>query len=128
MSTMYVYDSECFHFYRSMKNGNHIRTTHWQTNSYELRQVGKQDIYEEDWLEKPPTLVQEIPVVGNGGITIENIQWSEHDPSIMESWKSLRSGLRMFMYAVSNAIDILVEHFSLMCEHIHTVHQKLIRF
>ena len=52
--------------------------------------------------------------MGNGGITMENIQWSEHDPSIMESWKSLRSGLRMFLHAVSNAIDILVEHFSLM--------------
>ena len=43
---------------------------------------------------------------------MEKIQWSEHDPSIMESWKSLRSGLRMFLHAVSNAIDILVEHFS----------------
>ena len=32
----------------------------------------------------------------------------------MECWKSLRSGLRMFLYAVSNAIDILVEHFSLI--------------
>ena len=77
-------------------------------------QVGEQDIYEEDWLEKPPTLVQEIPVAGNGGITMEKIQWSEHDPSIMECWKSLRSGLRMFLHAVSNAIDILVEHFSSM--------------
>ena len=28
------------------------------------------------------------------------------------SWKSLRSGLRRFLYAVSNATDILVEHFS----------------
>ena len=106
--------SECFHFYRSMKNGKHIRTTHWQTNSYQLGQVGEQDLYEEDWLERPPTLVQEIPVVGNGGITMEKIQWSEHDPSIMECWKSLRSGLRMFLHTVSNAIDILVEHFSSM--------------
>ena len=31
-----------------------------------------------------------------------------------ECWKSLRSGLRMFLHAVSNAIDILVEHFSSM--------------
>ena len=45
---------------------------------------------------------------------MEEIQWSEHDPSIMESWKSLRFGLRMLSHAVSNAIDILVEHFSLM--------------
>ena len=66
-----------------------------------LGQVGGQYIYEEDWLEKPPTLVQEIPVAGNGGIMMEKIQWSEHDPSIMESWKSLRSGLRMFLPAVS---------------------------
>ena len=102
--------SERFHFYRSTKNGKHIRTTHWQTNSYKLGQVSEQDIYEEDWLEKPPTLVQEIPVAGNGVIMMENIQWSEHDPSIMESWKSLR----MFLHAVSNAIDILVEHFSSM--------------
>ena len=32
----------------------------------------------------------------------------------MESWKSLRSGLRMFLHVVSNAIDYLVKHFSLM--------------
>ena len=52
--------------------------------------------------------------MGNGGITMEKIQWSEHDPSIMECWKSLRSGLRMFLHVVSNATDILVEHFSSM--------------
>ena len=32
----------------------------------------------------------------------------------MKSSKSLRSGLRMFFHVVSNAIDILVEHFSSM--------------
>ena len=106
--------SECFNFYRSRKNGKCIKTTHWQTNSYQLGQVGEQDNYAEDWLEKPPTLVQEIPVVVDGGITMEKFQRSEHDPSIMESWKSPRSGLRMFLHAVSNAIDILVEHFSSM--------------
>ena len=98
--------SEHFHFYRSMKNGKRIKTTHSQTNSYQLGQVGEQDLYEEDWLEKPPTLVQEISVVGNGGTMVEKIQWSEYDPSIMECWKSL------MQYVVSNAIDILVEHFS----------------
>ena len=56
--------------------------------------------------------MQEIPVAVDGGIKMEKIQWSEHDQSIMECWKSLRSGLRMFLHAVSNAIDILVEHFS----------------
>ena len=96
-----------------MKNGTHIKTKHCETNPYQLGQVGEQDLYKEDWLEQPPTLMQEILVVGlQGGIMMEKIQWSEHDPSIMESWKSLRSGLRMFLYAVSNAIDILVEHFS----------------
>ena len=55
--TVYV-DEECFHFYKSMKNGKCIKTTHWQTNSYPLGQVGGDDIYKEDWLEKPPTLVQ----------------------------------------------------------------------
>ena len=30
----------------------------------------------------------------------------------MACWKSLRFQLRMFLYAVSGAIDILVEHFS----------------
>ena len=104
--------SKCFHFYTSTKNGNCIKTTCWQTNSYRLGQVGEDDLYKEDWFEKPPTLVQEILVAVDGGITMEKIQWSEHDPSIMESWKSLRSGLRMFLHAVSNAIDILVEHFS----------------
>ena len=48
--------SECFNFYRSTKNGKHIKTTHWQTNSYQLGQVGEQDIYDQDWLKKPPTL------------------------------------------------------------------------
>ena len=75
---------------------------------------GEQDIYDEDWLKKPPTLVQEIPVAVDGGITMQKIQRSEHDQSIMECWKSLRSGLRIFLHAVSNAIDILVEHFSSM--------------
>ena len=42
----------------------------------------------------------------------QNIQLREHDESIITSWKSLRSGLQRFLYAVSNAIDILVEHFS----------------
>ena len=42
--------SECFHFYRSTKNGKHIKTTHWQKNSYQLGQVGEQDIYDKDWL------------------------------------------------------------------------------
>ena len=45
---------------------------------------------------------------------VQKIQWSEHDQSIIECWKSLRSGLRMFLHAVSTAIDILVEHFSSM--------------
>ena len=45
---------------------------------------------------------------------MQKIQWSEHDESIIECWKSLRSGLRMFLHAVSTAIDILVEHFSSM--------------
>ena len=45
---------------------------------------------------------------------VQKIQWSEHDQSIIECWKSLRSGLRMFLHAVLTAIDILVEHFSSM--------------
>ena len=56
--------------------------------------------------------MQEILVVVDGGIKMEKNQWSEHDQSIMECWKSLRSGLRMFLHAVSNATDILVEHLS----------------
>ena len=65
-------------------------------------------------LKKPPTLVQEIPVAVDGGIMMQQIQWSEHDQAIIECWKLLRSGLRMFLHAVSTAIDILVEHFSSM--------------
>ena len=49
-----------------------------------------------------------------GGITNEIAKWSEHDVSIMASWKSLRSELKKFLYAVSDAIDILVEHLSSM--------------
>ena len=97
-----------------MKNGKRIKTTHWQTNSYQLGHVGEQDIYDKDWLQKPRTLVQEIPVEVDGRIMMQKIQWSEHDESIIECWKSLRSGLRMFLHAVSTAIDILVEHFSSM--------------
>ena len=77
-----------------------------------MGQVGEQDLYKEDCFEKPPALVQEIPVAVDWGIMMEKIKWSEHDPSIMESWKSLRSRLRIFLHAVSNAIDILMEHFS----------------
>ena len=58
--------------------------------------------------------MQEIPVEVDGGTTVQKIQWSEHDQSIIECWKSLRSGLRMFLHAVLTAIDILVEHFSSM--------------
>ena len=47
-----------------------------------------------------------------GGITNEIAKWSEHDVSIMASWKSLRSDLKKFLYAVSYAIDILVEYLS----------------
>ena len=112
MALCMLMTSECFHFYRSTKNGKCIKTTHWETNSYQLGQVGEKDLYGEDWLKKPPTFVQEILVVVDGGITMQKIEWSEHDPSIMESWKSLRSGLRMFLHAVSNATDILGEHFS----------------
>ena len=114
MALCMLMTSEHFHFYRSMKNGKRIKTTHWQTNSYKLGHVGEQDIYDKDWLQKPPTLVQEIPVEVDGGIMMQKIQLSEHDKSIIECWKSLRSGLRMFLHAVSTAIDILVEHFSSM--------------
>ena len=76
--------SEHFHFYRSMKNGKRIKTTHWQTNSYKLGHVGEQDIYDKDWLQKPRTLVQEIPVEVDGGIMMQKIQLSEHDKSIIE--------------------------------------------
>ena len=58
--------------------------------------------------------MRDILVAVDGGITMQQIQWSEHDESIIECWKSLRSGLRMFLHAVSTAIDILVEHFSSM--------------
>ena len=93
--------------------------------SISRQHIGKQSLINWDKLEdrtfmkkiglkNPPTLVQEIPVAVDGGIMKEKIQWSEHDPSIMGSWKSLRSGLRMLLHTVSNAIDILVEHFSSM--------------
>ena len=103
--------SEWFYFFRSMKNDKHIKTTCWKTNAYTLEYVAKEDLYKEDWIEQPPTLVQKIPISGWGMIW-ENIQLREHDPSIIASWKSLRSGPWRFLYAVSNAIDILVEHFS----------------
>ena len=54
--------SEWLYFYRSMKNSKRIKTTHWETNSYQLGQVREQDLYEEDWLEKPPTFIQKILV------------------------------------------------------------------
>ena len=65
--------SEHFHFYRQRKMAS-VSEQHWQTNSYKLGQVGEWDIYQEDWIEKQPTLVQEILVVGNGGIVMEKIQ------------------------------------------------------
>ena len=58
--------------------GKCIETTYWTTNSYSLQQVGKDDIYKDtDWLQKLPTLLEEIPVVGlEGGITMEKTEWS----------------------------------------------------
>ena len=71
--------SEWLYFYRSMKNSKHIKTTHWETNSYQLGQVREKDLYEEDWLEKPPTLMQERLVVVEEGITMEKLEWSDLD-------------------------------------------------
>ena len=68
-----------------------VSRQHIGKQTHQLGQVGEQNIYKEDWHEKPPTLVQEIPVAVDGGIMIKKIQWSEHDQSIIESWKSLRS-------------------------------------
>ena len=53
-----------------------------------------------------------IPVAEVEGVTNQLTTWSEHDPTIMASWKSLRLELRMFLYVVPSAIDILVEYFS----------------
>ena len=82
-----------FYFYRSTKNGKCIKTTCWETNSYKLGYVGEEDLYKEDWIEQPKTLEEKIPRSAQGGIIWENIQLSEHDESIIASWKSLRSGL-----------------------------------
>ena len=43
---------------------------------------------------------------------MKEVTWSEHNPTSLVVWKSLRSQLRMFLYAVSNGIDFLVDHFS----------------
>ena len=48
---------------------------HWQINSYQPGQVGEEDLYKEDWLEKPSTLMQEILVVVDGGIMMEKINF-----------------------------------------------------
>ena len=103
--------SEHFYFFRSTKNDKRIKTRHWETNAYTLEYVGKENLYKEDWIEQPPTLVQKISILG-GGMIWQNIQLREHDPSIIASWKSLSSGLWRFLYTVSNEINIFVEHFS----------------
>ena len=59
--------SERFYFFRSTKNDKCIKTTQWETNAYTLEYVGKEDLYKEDWIEQPPTLVQKILIAGLGG-------------------------------------------------------------
>ena len=105
--------SNQFHFYRSRKMGKCIKTICCATNSHSPEQVGEQDLHEDtDFIQKWPTLLEEIPaVVLEGGTTNKKAIWSEHDASII-AWKSLRSELRKFLYAVSDRIDILVEHLS----------------
>ena len=49
-----------------------------------------------------------------GGMNSDVTEWLEHDSSILDSWKALRSEQRMFLYAVIVAIDIFVAHFSLL--------------
>ena len=49
-----------------------------------------------------------------GGMNSDVTEWLEHDSSILDSWKALRSEQRMFLYAVIVAIDIFVTHFSLL--------------
>ena len=80
-----------FQFYRSRKTNKCMQTTLCTTKSYYLWQVGEQDLYKDiDWLQKLPTLLQEILVVElEGGITKKKAKWVEHDESIMASWKSL---------------------------------------
>ena len=73
-------------------------------NNYELGQVDEEDRYRDDEeIQNTLTLLQ---VKGmNNGVT----EWSENDKSIPDSWKSKQ---RKFLYAVEDAIDILVAHFS----------------
>ena len=107
--------SDWFQFYRSMKkmDTNCIVTTYCKLDSYKLWQVLYEDRYREtDGIQKLPTLLQEVLVLVVGGINNEITEWSEYDESILDSWQALRSELIMFLYAVSDAIDILVAHFS----------------
>ena len=88
--------SNRFYFYRSLKiDTKCIETTHCESNSYVLGQVGKEDHHRnKDWLQKLPTLLEVIPVAEVGRITYQMVTWSEHDQSIMASWNSLRSELK----------------------------------
>ena len=88
--------SNCFYFYRSPKTDTkHIKTTHCESNSYVLGQVGEEDHHRnKDWLQKLPTLLEVIPVAEVEGMTNQMVTWSEHDQSIMASWNSLRSELK----------------------------------
>ena len=40
------------------------------------------------------------------GMNSDVTEWLEHDSSILDSWKALRSEQRIFLYAVIVAIDI----------------------
>ena len=88
--------SNQFDFYISTKMDDKcMKTTHCESNSYVLGQVGKDNHHRnKDWLQKLPTLLEVIPVAEVGGITNQMVTWSEHDQSIMASWNSLRSELK----------------------------------
>ena len=74
-------------------------------NTYNLRQVDYHDRNRDaEEIQNLPTHLQV------GGMNNSVTEWLEDDSSILDSWKALRSEQRMFLYAVIDAIDILVAH------------------
>ena len=62
-------------------------TTCCKLDSYKLGQEVYEDRYRDtDGIQKPPTLLQDVPVPVVVGINNEMTEWSEHDKSILDSW------------------------------------------
>ena len=93
-------------FYKTvkMKGSGHLKTTVGKTHTYEFGHVKNMKCdppKDEPHIQKPPKCYstgQKLLV--------------EMDPDILKAWEDLCGQPKMFIHAVTHAVDILAEHFS----------------